>query len=150
MGFDFRIFNDEELQESFVEWLVNEHSVDVSTHFNRLWEYYHNTMYELTSVGGLGNKVNESSRNYLQGQECGLPARITGIFYTGQEGICSGKTVSDIQRKEVVIENDITWRVNAMVDFLFGRNICGFLLRRTLAGSESYQQIMSVFCLFAF
>jgi hypothetical protein len=28
-----------------------------------------------------------------------------------------------VQRKEVVIENDIAWRVNATVDFLFGKPI---------------------------
>jgi hypothetical protein len=31
--------------------------------------------------------------------------------------------LKDIQRKEVVIENDIGWRINAAVDFLFGKPI---------------------------
>ena len=120
MGFDFQIFNDNQLQESFVEWLVDEHSIDISNHFSKLWDYYHNTMQEIVGISGVDSKLNESSRNYRQSQERGLPARITGIVHTGMYG---GKAVSDIQRKEVVIENDISWRINAMVDFLFGKGV---------------------------
>lgn len=50
-----------------------------------------------------------------------LPARITGFVHTPGLGFPSSRQVSDIRRKEVVIENDIAWRVNAAVDFLFGK-----------------------------
>lgn len=123
MGFDFSKFGDEGLSEAFVEWLVDEQWVDISAHFGRLWEYYQNQMYDLSTTGGIDSKVNESSRNYVQGQEYGLPARITGVVHSGTGGALVGRAVRDIQRKEVVIENDISWRINAMVDFLFGKGI---------------------------
>ena len=126
MGFDFQSFSDEKLNEAFVEWLVDEQWLSVSAHFGRLWDYYLNQMHELTVAGGVSSKLNESSRNYVQGQECGLPPRITGVVYSGAGGVATGRAVGDIQRKEVVIENDITWRINAMVDFLFGKGI-GFV-----------------------
>ncbi len=59
----------------------------------------------------------------MQGQEFGLPARITGFAHSAQTGIFGGRAVKDVQRKEVVIENEIAWRVNAAADFLFGKPI---------------------------
>ena len=125
MGFDFSSFGNENLSESFVEWLVDEQSVDVGIHFGRFWDYYHNQMYAAGSgLSGAAGKSNESSRSYVQGQEVGLPARITGVSYASGVNASGGNATDDIQRKEVVIENDITWRINAMVDFLFGnRNV---------------------------
>ena len=123
MGFDFSKFGDEGLQESFVEWLVDEQWVGITSHFGRLWEYYQNQMYEHGAAFGTDCKVNESSRNYIQGQELGLPARISGVLHSGGGGLFGGRAVRDIGRKEVVIENDISWRINAMVDFLFGKGV---------------------------
>jgi hypothetical protein len=117
MGFDFKIFNDSELKEEFVNWLVDEKWVDINSHFGRLWEYYQNSMLET------GVQLNESSRTYVQAQEYGLPARITGFMRSQAAGMFGGQRLADVQRKEVVIENDITWRINALVDFLFGKNV---------------------------
>ena len=36
MGFDFRNFEDDGLNESFVDWLIDEQSVDIGAHFGRL------------------------------------------------------------------------------------------------------------------
>jgi hypothetical protein len=58
-----------------------------------------------------------------QAQEYGLPARITGLTRASQAGAFGAQAVKDIQRKEVVIENDIAWRVNAAADFLFGKPV---------------------------
>ena len=44
-------------------------------------------------------------------------------MHSGNTGVFGAKPVKDIQRKEVVIENDIAWRINAAVDFLFGKPI---------------------------
>ena len=117
MGFDFKIFNDSELKEEFVSWLVDEKWVDINSHFGRLWEYYQNSMLET------GVQLNESSRTYVQAQEYGLPARITGFMRSQAAGMFGGQRLAEVQRKEVVIENDITWRINALVDFLFGKNV---------------------------
>lgn len=123
MAFDFSNFNNTALNEDFVEWLVNEQAVDAQNQFGRLWEYYHNRMYDTTVSTAIDSSSSDSARNYIQGQEYGLPARITGIVRNPAAGILGGRAVPDIQRKEVVIENDISWRINAMVDFLFGKGV---------------------------
>jgi len=126
MGFELNIFGDKQLEADFVEWLVDERSVDIQTHFTKLWEYYTNPMYEACGTGVFDRKVNESGRCYVQAQEYGLPARITGLVHAANTGVFGARSVRDVQRKEVVIENDIAWRINAAVDFLFGKPV-GFV-----------------------
>ena len=128
MGFELSIFKDQELESDFLEWLVDEQSAGVQGHFSKLWEYYYNRMMDTSDAGFYSRKANESARCYVQAQEYGLPARITGLVHSANTGIFAGQAVSDIQRKEVVIENDIAWRINAAVDFLFGKPI-GFVSR---------------------
>jgi len=111
MDFDLEIFKDEKLSAYYIDFLTDEQSPDIQEHFSRLWDYYSNQMKWF-----INDNDNEQSRKYLQSQEVGLPTRITGINL-------NGKSVSDIKRKEVVIENDISWRINAAVDFLFGKPI---------------------------
>jgi len=123
MAFDLRIFKDPQLEADYIEWLVDEHSIDIQTHFAKLWEYYANPMYEITGVGACDRKVSESGRCYMQAQEYGLPARITGLVHCSHAGLFGARAVKDVQRKEVVIENDIAWRINAGVDFLFGKPV---------------------------
>ena len=123
MGFDLHIFKDPQLEADYVEWLVDEQSVDIQSHFAKLWEYYTNRMIENNNSGASDKKVNESGRCYVQAQEYGLPPRITGLAHSVNAGIFGAKSVKDVQRKEVVIENDIAWRINAAVDFLFGKPI---------------------------
>lgn len=74
-----------------------------SPRLRRLWDYYRNP-----TTPCRDNQL--SSRPYRQAQEYGLPPRIT-----------ADTTHLDVVRKEVVIENDIAWRIDAMVDFLFGQ-----------------------------
>jgi len=127
MGFEFDIFKQQGTSDGldidYLDWLVNEHSADIQSHFSRLWEYYANPMYDVAGVGAYDRKVNETGRCYVQAQEYGLPARITGLLHNSDTGVFGGKAVKDVQRKEVVIENDIAWRVNAAVDFLFGKPV---------------------------
>ena len=47
MSFDFSIFDGQRLETDYIDWLVEEHSVDVQRHFSRLWEYYANRMIEV-------------------------------------------------------------------------------------------------------
>jgi len=121
MGFDLHIFKDPQLEADYVEWLVDEQSIDIQSHFAKLWEYYTNRMIENTGSGASNRKVNESGRCYIQAQEYGLPPRITGLTHSANAGIFGARPIKDVQRKEVVIENDIAWRINAAVDFLFGK-----------------------------
>jgi hypothetical protein len=126
MGFELDIFKgsaEPGLDADYLEWLVDEHSIDIHRHFAKLWDYYANPAVEISEAGSLSGKVNESGRCYVQAQEYGLPARITGFMHSAGAGLFGARPVKDIQRKEVVIENDISWRINATVDFLFGKPI---------------------------
>jgi hypothetical protein len=119
MAFDFQIFGDPQLKEDFVNWLITDRWPDTFAHFTRLWEYYQNPSrpLSLTPAG-----MHESARPYMQAQEVGLPPRITGLTYSASAGLEAGQRVDDIRRKEIVIENDIAWRISVMVDFLFGKS----------------------------
>ena len=119
MGFDLGYFGDAGLENDYLEWLVDERAVDVQNHFGKLWDYYINQMYD----GGSGGEGDTCGRCYRQGQEYGLASRITGYASKAGGGIFSSSKVKNIQRKEVVIENDIAWRISAAVDFLFGKPI---------------------------
>jgi len=126
MGFELDIFKragEAGLAGDYVEWLVDEHSPAIQRHFGRLWEYYSNPMVEASGLGACERKVSESGRCYVQAQEYGLPSRITGLLQLANSGVLGARPVKDIQRKEVVIENDVAWRINAAVDFLFGKPI---------------------------
>ncbi len=118
MGLDLRIFGDEKLDELFLEWLVDHQAGENIRRYGRLWEYYSNPMTETALEGEC-----DSARGYRQAQEMGLPARITGAIPCGNFEQVGLRRAPQIQRKEVVIENDIAWRINAMVDFLFGKGV---------------------------
>ncbi len=122
MGFELGIFRDQNFDADYVEWLVDDHSANIQRHFCKLWDYYANPILE--SVGGAGDrKVSESGRCYVQAQEAGLPSRITGLVQRPGSGAFGARVLGDVQRKEVVVENDIAWRINAAVDFLFGKPV---------------------------
>ena len=123
MDFEFEIFADDGLKETFVQWLIESRWPTVSARFSRLWEYYQNRMIGPQRFRHPDGRVVESARPYIQAQEIGLPARITGRVYNDPHDPHAAQSVPDLMRKEVVIENDIAWRINAMVDFLFGKGI---------------------------
>jgi hypothetical protein len=122
MKLDFANFRDPSLDERFVEHLVREEATDRQMHMARLWSYYRNHMTTL----GLGMPDVErdansmaSARPYYQAQEFGLPMRITGRSHLAYGG--GGAPQPAVARKEVVIENDIGWRIDAGVQFLAGK-----------------------------
>ncbi len=82
--------------------------------YQRLWMYYRNPMLPRT----LDRDEQGSDRPYRQAQEWGLPSRVTGAR-AGTSGF-SSEPLEDVARKEVVIENDIGWRIDSMIDFLIG------------------------------
>jgi hypothetical protein len=123
MGFKLDIFGDRQLDADYLEWLVDEQSAAVGRHFSRLWDYYANPMVELVGGNAADRKISESGRPYVQAQEYGLPSRITGLVHSPQAGMFGSQATRDVQRKEVVVENDIAWRINALTDFLFGKPI---------------------------
>ncbi|MFN4241806.1 MAG: phage portal protein [Tepidisphaerales bacterium] len=82
----------------------------------RLWNYYRNPMLPHSRRG-----QGSSDRPYRQAQEWGMPARLTG-YVTGDIGP-SAAAATGPARKDIVIENDIGWRIDAMIDHLFGREL---------------------------
>lgn len=116
------------------EWLkareaIGAHARRSKPRYDKLWAYYRNPI-ELVRASGHAHGVHGSTRGwYRSAQEIGLPARIVG------RGSAAG--LGDEQgRREVVIENDIGWRVAAMVDFMFGSPI----RIESLAEDESKRQ----------
>ncbi len=71
----------------------------------RWWAYYRNEAEPVPSAGG--------TRRLRLAQERGLPPRLTRTT----------AIADDRTRREIVIENDIAWRVHTMVDFLFGKPV---------------------------
>ena len=103
--------------------------------FDRLWAYYRNPlapMRVMSAAGGTGQVVG-SGRWYGQAQEAGLPTRFGP---RPVEGLLEPRAV-----REVVIENDIGWRVQAMVDFVFGKPV---LIRSTAEDQEKRKVIERV------
>lgn len=117
MAFDFRNFQDANLDTDYVIFLIEQQSVDNEKFHNRLWNYFRNPLITMSPIAA--GAMNENSRPYTLAQEVGLPARITGLQRNG----AGSEYMTDLQRKEVVIENDIGWRVQTMVDFLFGKGV---------------------------
>lgn len=127
---------------------------DARLRYQRLWAYYRNPM----RISAVDAGEQGADRPYRQAQEWGLPSRITGVR-SGCE-MLSARHVDGVARKEVVIENDIAWRIDTMVDFLFGkpiviesaapdkdrRAIIGQLLRQILAhnGGITFLQQLSL------
>jgi hypothetical protein len=83
----------------------------------RLWAYYRNSMRVAAATDRAG-----CDRPYHQAQEWGLPSRITGFLGASGEPFCA-REPAGVARKEVVIENDIAWRIDTMVDYLFGKPV---------------------------
>jgi len=116
MPLDLNNFQDPNLSEEFLLHLLDRQAPETHRRHALLWDYYRNP--SRPASGPAADALNTNSRPYFQAQEAGLPARITGISRLG-----SAQKLTDLQRKEVVVENDIAWRINTMVDFLFGRPV---------------------------
>jgi hypothetical protein len=114
-GLDLRAGVAEEVPQR-LERMVRE----VGPRLQRYYGYYRNPSYDLGGLLAAGPGVALTVRPYRQYQEIGLPARITGLRQ-GFEGSITPTGALEVQRKEVVIENDIAWRIGTLVDFTVGQ-----------------------------
>lgn len=105
---------DSDRVDTAVAALVGAHRARGLPVMERLWSYFRNP---LKLVGRSGSTVGGDSQVgwYRMAQEVGLPRRVKG---TRVDGVGPER-----QRREVVIENDIGWRIAAMVDFMFGEPV---------------------------
>ena len=99
------------LDPALVDHLIREQSTSAAE-LERLWAYYRNPVVHTPGVGSDG--LVRTARRLAQ--EAGLPGRVTGAR---SGGVLGDDRLAD--RREVVIENDIAWRIHAMIDFLFGK-----------------------------
>jgi len=124
MKLDFSNFNDPNLDEAYVEHLIREEAPGRAAHLGRLWAYYKNDLSPLGAGLPFAERREDwlaSAKPYYQAQEFGLPARITGRSHLGYGG--GGVPQPGLARKEVVIENDIAWRIDTAVHFLAGKPV---------------------------
>lgn len=107
MPFQLAPFADAPLDEARLRALLDAHTHDTLPRLSRHWRYYRNpTLHERDARTG-------QSRPRLA-QEDGLPRRLTA------PRLADDRAVND---REIVIENDIAWRLHALVDFMLGRPI---------------------------
>ncbi|MBX3364480.1 MAG: phage portal protein [Phycisphaeraceae bacterium] len=92
--------------------LIDEHERHTRPRLERLWNYYRNALEPVGSPGGL----HPAGRWYRLAQEAGLPARFT-------HGRAEPSLDDRRPPREIVVENDIAWRIHAMIDFMFGRAV---------------------------
>lgn len=90
------------LDDSLLELLIAEHEAVTLPRLERLWRYYRNALAEPDDEGGSSSPP---------AQRSGLPARLkTEIHQLRRD---------DRFGREIVIENDIAWRIHTLVDFMF-------------------------------
>lgn len=97
------------IQPQTIAASIDAHERHTRPRLAMLWDYYRNP---LTFVGQV-----RDGRAYKLGQERGLPLRITNPPATGVQ------QADALRQRECVIENDIAWRIGAMIDFLFGQPV---------------------------
>lgn len=110
MAYQLEAFADVGLDSELLECLLTEHERGVMPMLGRLWAYYRNPM-----RGCVGVEQREGGW-YRLAQEEGLASRLR----TGR-----GATWLDDRARfeHPVIENDIGWRIEALVSFVFGKPV---------------------------
>lgn len=113
---DLSAFADIGLTPDLLAALLAEHERDTLPRLQKHWAYYRNSAapapvapWSDASVGGWVH------RPVRLAQEQGLPPRLRGARSAALDDRAAAS--------EIVIENDIAWRIDAMVDFVFGRPV---------------------------
>jgi len=108
MSIDLKPFADIGLDNHLLESLFAHHDSRTLPELNRLWAYYRNP-----AAARADSRDSRTLRPYRLAQEQGLPPRLRS-----ERSPLADDRARD---REVVIENDIGWRIDAMVDFVFGK-----------------------------
>jgi len=133
MAYRLQAFSDVGLNEASLTLALREHETRTSPRLDKLWTYYRNALEPVARAGSATG--NTPAHWYSQPQEIGLPARLTR----------PGNSASDDRLRaprELVIENDIAWRVHSMVDFLFAKPIRFVSTARTQATRDAVQSAL--------
>lgn len=127
------------LDAALLRLLIDEHSAVTRPRLARLWAYYRNPCD--ADGRGASNSASRTSRHHWTGrayalaQEAGLPGRLRG----DTDAAMDDRRAS---RREVVIENDIAWRVQAMVDFMFGKPVTILSTARDEATRRAVERVL--------
>jgi hypothetical protein len=104
MNFRKQDLNHTGISADLLELLLDQHRQATLPAYQKLWDYYRNSPAPGISSGPLAAGTSSSAtRRQRLAQEQGLPPRLTN------------------HNREVVIENDIAWRLHTLVDFMFGK-----------------------------
>lgn len=126
MAYRLGVFSEIGLDEAFLRLLIAEHRAITLPRLERLWMYYRNPQRASSPGADLLRRASvadpagaapwpaSDAVTSVLGQEIGLPSRITGR---------TSDPAAPATRREVVIENDIGWRIQTMVDFMFGKPV---------------------------
>jgi hypothetical protein len=112
------------LDPALLDSLIEEHRTCNEPRLSRLWDYYRNPARHRADgkVGCLA-------------QEEGLPLRLTRS---------QGPDHVDVQaQREIVIENDIAWRMHTHVDFMFGKPLSIQSTAKNPARAKMIQRFLS-------
>lgn len=149
MSLRFESARGNDLSEALVSLAIHEHTSRVLPRLERLWTYYRNPLEPVGHAAFMPMGADAWSRPgrwYRLAQEVGLPPRVsgTGAFASNfalPAGVRSGDDRSR-NRREVVVENDITWRIHSMVDFMFGKPPTLVSTARDEAQREHFTRIL--------
>lgn len=97
------------IDEAVLDHAIESHRAGRAPRLRRLWSYYRNDAQTVVSAD------RDAPLRVRLAQECGLPDRLRTRSADVDDRAES--------RREAVIENDIGWRVDTMVDFMFGKPI---------------------------
>ncbi|HZW11327.1 MAG TPA: phage portal protein [Phycisphaerales bacterium] len=86
--------------------LLSAHRATMLPRLELMWRYYRNPL-TLSRSG--------AAQRYDTGQRRGLPERLIGPADAALD--------DRLRAREVVVENDIAWRIHTMVDFMFGKPV---------------------------
>jgi hypothetical protein len=131
MAHDLDGFESIGLDGAMLEFLIEDHARRRLPRLERLWRYYRNPQGACGESPAPGARAGTRSR---QAQEEGLPGRLTGARM--------GWTDDRADTREIVIENDIAWRVQAMVDFMFGKPVAIRSTARDAALREKIDRVL--------
>ena len=126
MPFDLQPLNSPNINPDSIDSLIAQHESDTRPRLHQLWNYYRNPMHPCAGP---------SRRHARLAQEVGLPQRLTGPRTLHHDDRAS-------TNREIVIENDIAWRVQTMVDFMFGRPITILSTARTPELRRTIERIL--------
>jgi len=113
MPLDLRPFASIGLDDPLANHLIDDHDRRIVPELDWLWSYYRNP---IEWRGPAGAEPADQARSYELAQERGLPSRIRR---SRRDALRDDRAAAP----EPVIENDIAWRIDAMVAFVFGKPI---------------------------